>query len=269
MKAMKNLRALSGRLTMCSLLFAVVFACSGKEESTGDGDGDGGRPDDGATGAVCEAPEDCFPDVEEGALLGEAMCLDRVDDGYCTHECTADEDCCAAEGECPDDFSQVCSPFESSGLMLCFLSCEAEDIEAAEDGGDPFDDDSEFCQRGAGSDFMCRSSGGGSENRKVCVPGDCSVGEDCGEDEDCEAGLVCVTDYKGGYCAETGCAADTDCPADSVCVDDGGTDNLCMKTCSAASDCSFCRADGVEAVCDEGVSSVDGVETAVCIPERI
>jgi hypothetical protein len=141
-------------------------------------------------------------------------------------------------------------------------------VEAAQEGENPPEDDSEYCQQGAGSDFICRSSGGGSENRKVCVPGDCSVGEDCGADEDCEAGLVCVTDYRGGYCAETGCAADADCPEDSVCVDDGGDENLCMKTCAAASDCSFCRADGVAAVCDEGVSTVDGVETAVCIPER-
>jgi hypothetical protein len=58
--------------------------------------------------------------------------------------------------------------------MLCFLSCEEDDIRAHEhelfgDGGTL--DATLFCQRRAGAQFSCRSSGGGSQNRKVCVPG--------------------------------------------------------------------------------------------------
>jgi hypothetical protein len=262
--AMKKHRGLSAQIFVLSLLGAVAFACSGKEESGGSGDGDGDRPDDGATGAICEVAEDCFPDVEEGALAGDALCLDRVDEGYCTHDCAVDEDCCAADGECDDDFDQVCAPFESTGLMLCFLSCENEDVMAA-----GAEDDSAFCQEGAGSDFICRSSGGGSANRKICVPGDCGVGEDCREDADCGTDLVCVKDYEGGYCAQIGCSADSECPTDTVCVDDGGAENICLKTCTAASDCTFCRADSVQALCDTGAISVDGVGASVCLPERL
>jgi hypothetical protein len=42
-----------------------------------------------------------------------------------------------------------------------------------------------------------------------------------------------------------------------------------LKTCTAASDCTFCRADSVQALCDTGATSVDGVGAAVCLPERL
>jgi hypothetical protein len=57
----------------------------------------------------------------------------------------------------------ICSPFENeSGIKRCFLACEAEDI------GDY--EESDYCHEFAHEEFGCRSSGGGSENRKVCVP---------------------------------------------------------------------------------------------------
>ena len=70
---------------------------------------------------------------------------------------------------------------------MCFLGCERADIEGW-DGG--VVDENEYCQRQVHSDFICRSSGGGSQNRKVCVPGDCGVGESCGRDTDCADGLT-------------------------------------------------------------------------------
>ena len=85
--------------------------------------------------------------------------------GYCTHHCTQDSDCCAVAGECPGSRAQVCGPFESTGEMYCFLSCEKEDLDAAQ-----FDDGDTYCQRYVSAAFHCRSTGGGSENRKVCVP---------------------------------------------------------------------------------------------------
>lgn len=117
------------------------------------------------TGRPCDAVEACYPNVKEGELMGEAECLDRVEGGYCTHHCTQDSDCCAAEGECEGNHPEVCGPFESTGEMYCFLSCEDEDFE----GTDVSDSDA-YCQKYAGPAFHCRSTGGGSENRKVCVP---------------------------------------------------------------------------------------------------
>jgi hypothetical protein len=125
----------------------TVWACD-------DGDDDGS-----ATGTACDVASECFPGVVDGGLLGDPICLDRVEGGYCTHTCDTDADCCAAEGECPPDHQpQVCAPFESTGGMYCFLSCEG-----VEDGD-------AFCAEYAHRDFVCRSTGGGSDNRKVCVP---------------------------------------------------------------------------------------------------
>lgn len=114
------------------------------------------------TGSPCETADECFPDVVDGGLIGDPVCLDRVEDGYCTHTCTDDADCCAAEGECSNDFDQVCAPFESTDDYYCFLSCETLP--------EGYEDENAFCQEFAHSEFICRSTGGGSDNRKVCVP---------------------------------------------------------------------------------------------------
>jgi hypothetical protein len=118
--------------------------------------------DDENTGASCEVADDCFPDVDHEDLSGEVECIDRVPDGYCTHLCAVDEDCCAVEGECQTDNAQVCAPFENTTVTRCFLSCEPEVI------GDMEEND--YCHEFAHEDFNCRSTGGGNENRKVCVP---------------------------------------------------------------------------------------------------
>ena len=84
---------------------------------------------------------------------------DHVDRAF---RCEVDDDCCAVEGECDDDRPQVCAPFESTGVRRCFLSCEAQVV------GDR--DENDYCAEFAHRDFGCRSTGGGSANRKVCVP---------------------------------------------------------------------------------------------------
>lgn len=149
---------MSPRLVLLPLGFfgalLVGFAC-GEDEGE-----DESSPD--YAGEACVSIDECYDDVEPGTLQGDPICLDRVTGGYCTHQCQTDADCCAVEGECRSDFPQVCSPFESTGMMMCFLSCEAADIGDYEEGA--------FCQEEAHPDFACRSSGGGSANRKVCVP---------------------------------------------------------------------------------------------------
>jgi hypothetical protein len=113
-------------------------------------------------GQPCEAPTDCYPDVDHTELAGEVECLDRVEGGYCTHLCEVDEDCCAVPGECLAGYPQVCAPFENSNVKRCFLSCEADVIGDLEEN--------EYCRVNAFEDFSCRSTGGGSENRKICSP---------------------------------------------------------------------------------------------------
>ena len=95
-------------------------------------------------------------------------CLTQLQGGYCTHTCSTDADCCAVPGECPSNFKEVCASFESSGQMYCFLSCSTTDIANDPDAGTT--DATTFCQRWANATFTCRSTGGGSNNRKFCGP---------------------------------------------------------------------------------------------------
>lgn len=117
------------------------------------------------TGRECQSADECFPEVEGDLNGGEAICLDRTPEGYCTHGCTQDADCCALDGECRTDIRQVCAPFESTGMMMCFLSCEAADLE---DAG--YQDADSYCNDLAARNFTCRSTGGGGLNRRVCFP---------------------------------------------------------------------------------------------------
>lgn len=138
------------------LTFGLLPACSS--------DNDGG-PAPTNTGQACATADQCYPGVKAGELLGEAVCLDKVTDGYCTHTCAVDSDCCAAAGECAGGHAEVCSPFESTADMYCFLSCEDDDLAKT-----TLKDADQYCQTYAGAAFGCRSTGGGSKNRKVCMP---------------------------------------------------------------------------------------------------
>ncbi len=134
----------------------------------------GGDDDDREVGRSCESADACYQLEDRDDIAGKIQCLDRVKEGYCTHTCETDEDCCSVEGECEPGVRQVCGPFESTGLRLCFISCEASDIN--DENAD------NYCDELASRDFGCRSTGGGSANRKVCVPsGD---GDDDGLDDD-------------------------------------------------------------------------------------
>jgi len=96
---------------------------------------------------ACEEPADC--DSPEGR---DPVCLEKSDEGFCSWECDADTDC---EEASDDLFEYVCASFESELQLYCFPAC-AEEAEDAEDE----------CPAG----MNCRSTGGGSNNRKICFP---------------------------------------------------------------------------------------------------
>jgi hypothetical protein len=247
-------------LVLASLFGLASCGDDGEEGDGGNSAGTGNRPDE--TGAACEVADDCYPDVAEGELRGEAVCIDRVRDGYCTHTCEMDSDCCAAEGECEASLHEVCSPFESMEGTHCFVSCESEDIA----GATGVTDEQDYCQKKASPDFICRSSGGGSNNRKICVPGDCGVGARCSDAADCATDLECVTTFAGGYCTQRGCAVNADCPGDALCVT-SGDENFCFRPCAQESDCSFCRNSDAGAHCADDVTfAEDGTTGSVCVP---
>ena len=121
-----------------------------------------------AVGSSCTAASQCYPTLDGAALSGTVTCLTQLTNGYCTHTCQADTDCCSVPGECLTGFKQVCAPFESTGQHYCFLSCDPADIAVAPDAGTT--DPTVYCQTWAGATFSCRSTGGGSANRKFCTP---------------------------------------------------------------------------------------------------
>ncbi|MFT3767711.1 MAG: hypothetical protein QM820_19835 [Minicystis sp.] len=138
---------LLGRAAAVLFVSAAAYAC-----------GSSGEP----AGMPCTQASECYPGVDQTTIKGDVLCLDKVSGGYCTHQCTTDADCCAVSGECPGGHPEVCAPFESTGMMMCFLSCEASDLGGVEEGA--------YCQQYAGAAFGCRSTGGGANNRKICSP---------------------------------------------------------------------------------------------------
>jgi hypothetical protein len=133
------------------LVVAAAFAVAGLAACSDEEPGEN-------TGNSCTAASQCYPGIDPATIQGTVICLDRVTSGYCTHTCTVDGDCCAADGECRTGFPQVCSPMESAPETYCFLSCEGVADEAT------------YCQQNANAAFVCRSTGGGTLNRKVCLP---------------------------------------------------------------------------------------------------
>src|ERR1051325_4987870 len=87
------------------LVLSAFVACGGDDDSgggTGGAGGTGGRPPE-ETGSVCKTNDQCFAGVAEGTLEGDPLCITRVRDGYCTHTCESDDNCCAVSGECKTD----------------------------------------------------------------------------------------------------------------------------------------------------------------------
>ena len=138
-----------------SIALAAVVACS--SGSTGP-----------ATGTTCAKAGDCYPGVDTTKLKGTVTCLTQLENGYCTHTCTADTDCCATSGECPAGIADVCAPLQSAPQTYCFVACDTASIAAAPNGGTT--DPNAYCQKFANASFTCRSTGGGSANRKFCGP---------------------------------------------------------------------------------------------------
>ena len=149
---MKGLTA----LILAGLLAGFGLAFAGCDDDDDDVDDDNLD----AVGQPCETADECYQDVDHTELSGDVVCMDEVEGGYCTHHCQTDADCCAVDGECDEDLNleYVCGPFEATGEMFCFISCEDQE------------DDTAYCQEWAHSEFICRSTGGGADNRKVCVP---------------------------------------------------------------------------------------------------
>lgn len=231
-------------------------ACDSEADRRGSGststqNGTGGT---GGSEAVCSVAADCYPGLDQAALGGEVLCLDRVRGGYCTHFCETDADCCAVPGECDPSIAQVCARFESTGQRVCLVRCEAEDWMGSSS-------DWEFCHDAASPYFTCRAAG--ATDPKACYPGfDCGLGDGCNADSECEAGLTCLGPEQAstGYCGKHGCQADADCPPDWTCVV-SGNESHCQWACAADNECGACFVhQGETPSCVEGVCSLTCID---------
>lgn len=189
---MQSNRTTVSRVTCTVALLATVAlsaqACggsSGTEVGSGPASDAGARGIDPA-GQACTVPTQCYQglrgdagatDAAPSSVVGTVTCLSKVTNGYCTHTCSQDAECCAVPGECTSGVKQVCAPLENQADQYCFLSCEDDDVRrglaATADAGGALDAGAsadEYCRAYAGASTGCCSTGGGSKNRKVCLP---------------------------------------------------------------------------------------------------
>lgn len=73
------------------------------------------------------------------------------------------------------------------------------------------------------------------------------VGDDCDNDGDCGAGLVCERSLPGGYCTVRDCVING-CPDEGICIPFDEYTSYCMAPCESAGDCR----DGYVCVTDFG-----------------
>jgi hypothetical protein len=157
----------SHRRTSTVLVSATLLGIGLAPACSSGGGSSGGAPAE-HVGSSCTAASQCYATLDASALNGQVTCLTQLTNGYCTHTCQSDSDCCSVPGECVTGFKQVCASFESTNQKYCFLGCDTSDIAAAPDAGTT--DPSLYCQTWASASFTCRSTGGGSQNRKFCGP---------------------------------------------------------------------------------------------------
>jgi hypothetical protein len=142
-----------------STAMSLALACSGSSSSV--------NVPPAHTGLSCSSASQCYAGIDAGSLSGQVTCLTQLSNGYCTHTCKTDADCCAVAGEC-SGLQEVCAPFESTGHSYCFLSCSTSALAAAPDAGTT--SAMAYCQEWANPTFTCRSTGGGSANAQFCGP---------------------------------------------------------------------------------------------------
>ena len=100
------------------------------------------------------------------------------------------------------------------------------------------------------------------------------VGAACKADTDCRDNQKCLTQFKGGYCGQSGCTKDSECPSGSACVRadvtaDGGTTSgtFCFLVCADKAECNANRTMDNESNCSASAVFVDGgTGRKACVP---
>src|SRR5512134_266237 len=110
---------------------------------------------------------------------------------------------------------------------------------------------------------LCAACGGGSEADNLGVGAQCESTDQCDE----EIGLLCLPQFKGGYCGLANCVNDLDCPEDSACIAHEDGVNYCFRICIDKPDCNANRDLENEANCSSSATFTDGTQgRKACVP---
>jgi hypothetical protein len=103
----------------------------------------------------------------------------------------------------------------------------------------------------------------GTEADRLGVGAQCIATDECNTDIE----LVCLNQFKGGYCGLQGCTADADCPEASACVAPGDGNNYCFRICLDKPECNVNRDLENESNCSASITFIDGAQgRKACIP---
>ena len=111
--------------------------------------------------------------------------------------------------------------------------------------------------------LLVAACGGGDNADTLGVGAQCTMNDDCNQDDGAQTCLP----FKGGYCGLMGCLHDTDCPSDSSCVMHTDGVNYCFRTCTDKTQCNANRDAVNESNCSSSVTFVDSnPNIKACVP---
>lgn len=277
-----NLGAICQKDADCS----VGLSCISKSDLVKKRSVSGGDFSESICSKVCNEDKDC-PHIsdcksDDQDCLKTARCID----GYCFRGCESDEHCARSKYACRrydykvgqnTEYKYFCNSVSSIGTAcskdeectagltcvvnspeyangFCTKSCTKDEDCPIEVGTVRMCIDGK-CQRSCNTDEDCGRTGYlcVENNGKSFCKSKKNYGAACNSDSDCSEGLSCYKGYAfpDGYCTKAGTTSDQ-------CEDGGvpGNMGLCMRQCSADSDCKrdgyFCFDSGSAKYCSTG-----------------
>jgi len=194
---------------------------------------DGGTKPQNPVGQPCGIDEDCND---------PSLTCFNWPSGYCTTTlCDQPGAFCIGASQCWT---------VATDLTLCALGCEAN----------------ADCRTNEG--YACKrlNAANGGMDAALCLPtGTSPAGGTCKGPMDCASTATCLTDIKGGYCAQLFCSSTNPCPSGSACVMRNGT-TVCLKTCAIDKDCAVPSKDPRACVAKKDLTKKD---VNVCLDSKI
>lgn len=114
--------------------------------------------------------------------------------------------------------------------------------------------------------------GNGNEADRLGVASICTDDMVCASVEARDGGavqLVCLTDFKGGYCGLPGCSSTADCPRGASCVLHTDSQTYCFRECVDKPECNRNRSPELEANCSSSFDFNDPADDSgqkACLP---